>query len=162
QRFAAGFPFTETPDQAKAINDVLADLAAATPMDRVVCGDVGFGKTEVALRSAFVAALAGYQVCVLVPTTLLAQQHYQSFADRFADGPVRVGVPSRMRTKKERDALLQEMKNGALDIVVGTHRLLQKDIRFYQLGLLIIDEEQRFGVRHKERLKNLRAQVDML
>src|SRR5699024_8632197 len=109
RRFADAFPFTETPDQAKAINDVLTDLAKTTPMDRVICGDVGFGKTEVALRSAFVAAMAGYQVCVLVPTTLLAQQHFQSFADRFADWPIRVGVLSRMRTPKERDQLLQGM-----------------------------------------------------
>src|SRR5699024_8730941 len=159
---ADAFPFTETPDQAKAINDVLTDLAKTTPMDRVICGDVGFGKTEVALRSAFVAAMAGYQVYVLVPTTLLAQQHYQSFADRFADWPLRVGVLSRMRTGKQREQLLRGMENGSLDIIVGTHRLLQKDIRFKHLGLLIIDEEHRFGVRHKERIMKLRAQVDLL
>jgi len=162
RRFTEGFPFTETPDQARAIDDVLADLAATTPMDRVVCGDVGFGKTEVALRSAFVAAMAGYQVCMLVPTTLLAQQHYQSFADRFADWPIKVGVLSRMRTGKQREQLLAGMADGDLDIVIGTHRLLQKDIRFQQLGLLIVDEEHRFGVRHKERIMNLRAQVDLL
>ena len=161
-RFAADFPFTETPDQQRAIDEVLADLAAGTPMDRVVCGDVGFGKTEVALRSAFTAASAGYQVCVLVPTTLLAQQHYQSFADRFADWPVRVAALSRMRTGKQRESLLAEMADGRLDIVIGTHRLLQKDIRFKRLGLLIVDEEHRFGVRHKERIKALRAQVDLL
>ena len=161
-RFAAGFPFTETPDQQRAIDEVLADLARTTPMDRVVCGDVGFGKTEVALRSAFVAASAGYQVCILVPTTLLAQQHYQSFADRFADWPVRIAALSRLRTGKQREAMLEEMASGALDIVIGTHRLLQKDIRFKKLGLLIVDEEHRFGVRHKERIKALRAQVDLL
>jgi len=160
--FAAGFPFTETPDQQRAIDDVLDDLAKATPMDRVVCGDVGFGKTEVALRSAFAAVSAGYQVCVLVPTTLLAQQHYQSFADRFADSPVRVAALSRLRTGKQRETMLEEMADGKLDIVIGTHRLLQKDIRFKRLGLLIVDEEHRFGVRHKERIKSLRAQVDLL
>lgn len=162
RQFAQAFPFTETPDQARAIDDVLTDLAATTPMDRVVCGDVGFGKTEVALRSAFAATMAGYQVCVLVPTTLLAQQHYQNFADRFADWPIRVGALSRMRTPKQREQLLEGMESGALDIVVGTHRLLQKDIRFQNLGLLIVDEEHRFGVRHKERIMDLRAQVDLL
>lgn len=161
-RFSASFPFTETPDQQRAIDEVMADLARANPMDRVVCGDVGFGKTEVALRSAFVAVSSGYQVCILVPTTLLAQQHYQSFADRFADFPVNVAALSRLRTGKQRDALLEEMAEGKLDIVIGTHRLLQKDIRFKRLGLLIVDEEHRFGVRHKERIKSLRAQVDLL
>ncbi|AWN16980.1 transcription-repair coupling factor [Salinisphaera sp. LB1] len=161
-KFAAQFPFEETPDQQRAIDEVMADLSRATPMDRVVCGDVGFGKTEVALRSAFVAVSSGYQVAVLVPTTLLAQQHYQSFADRFADWPVRIGALSRMRTSKQRDTLLEEMTDGKLDIVIGTHRLLAKDIRFKKLGLLIVDEEHRFGVRHKERIKSLRAQVDLL
>ncbi|HET7314704.1 MAG TPA: transcription-repair coupling factor [Salinisphaera sp.] len=161
-KFSAAFPFEETPDQQRAINEVMADLSRATPMDRVVCGDVGFGKTEVALRSAFVAVSSGYQVAVLVPTTLLAQQHYQSFADRFADWPVRIGALSRMRTAKQRDTLLTEMAAGSLDIVIGTHRLLARDIRFKKLGLLIVDEEHRFGVRHKERIKSLRAQVDLL
>ncbi|KEZ76923.1 transcription-repair coupling factor [Salinisphaera hydrothermalis] len=161
-KFAAQFPFEETPDQQRAIDEVMADLSRATPMDRVVCGDVGFGKTEVALRSAFVAVSSGYQVAVLVPTTLLAQQHYQSFADRFADWPVKIGALSRMRTGKQRDTLLEEMADGKLDIVIGTHRLLAKDIRFKKLGLLIVDEEHRFGVRHKERIKSLRAQVDLL
>ncbi len=161
-KFSAQFPFEETPDQQRAIDEVMADLSRATPMDRVVCGDVGFGKTEVALRSAFVAVSAGYQVAVLVPTTLLAQQHYQSFADRFADWPVKIGALSRMRTGKQRDTLLEEMADGKLDIVIGTHRLLAKDIRFKKLGLLIVDEEHRFGVRHKERIKSLRAQVDLL
>ena len=161
-RFAAGFAFEETPDQQRAIDEVLADLAKSTPMDRVVCGDVGFGKTEVALRAAFAAISAGYQVCVLVPTTLLAQQHYQNFADRFADWPVKVAALSRLRTGKQRDELLEEMAAGKLDIVIGTHRLLQKDIRFKKLGVLIVDEEHRFGVRHKERIKSLRAQVDLL
>ncbi|WP_196779214.1 transcription-repair coupling factor [Salinisphaera orenii] len=160
--FVADFPFTETPDQQRAIDDVLSDLAAPTPMDRVVCGDVGFGKTEVALRSAFTAINAGYQVCVLVPTTLLAQQHDQSFSDRFADWPVRIGALSRLRTGKQREQMLAEMANGNLDIVIGTHRLLANDIKFNKLGLLIVDEEHRFGVRHKEQIKNLRAQVDLL
>lgn len=161
-RFSTDFPFTETPDQQRAIDDVLADLSAATPMDRVICGDVGFGKTEVALRSAFTAVNAGYQVCVLVPTTLLAQQHDQSFSDRFADWPVRIGALSRLRTGKQRDQMLTEMADGRLDIVIGTHRLLRSDINFDKLGLLIVDEEHRFGVRHKEQIKNLRAQVDLL
>lgn len=161
-QFVSGFPFEETPDQQRAIDEVLGDLAQATPMDRVVCGDVGFGKTEVALRAAFAAISAGYQVCVLVPTTLLAQQHYQNFADRFADWPVKIAALSRLRTGKQRDEMLDEMQAGKLDIVIGTHRLLQKDIRFKKLGVLIVDEEHRFGVRHKERIKSLRAQVDLL
>ena len=153
----------ELEQDLNAIRDeVLADLAKSTPMDRVVCGDVGFGKTEVALRAAFAAISAGYQVCVLVPTTLLAQQHYQNFADRFADWPVRVAALSRLRTGKQRDELLADMTAGKLDIVIGTHRLLQKDIRFKKLGVLIVDEEHRFGVRHKERLKELRAECDIL
>ncbi|RJS92037.1 transcription-repair coupling factor [Salinisphaera sp. Q1T1-3] len=160
--FAAQFPFEETPDQQRAIDEVMADLSRATPMDRVVCGDVGFGKTEVALRSAFVAVSSGYQVAVLVPTTLLAQQHYQSFSDRFADWPVRIGALSRLRTSKQRETMLTEMAEGKIDIVIGTHRLLAKDVKFEKLGLLIVDEEHRFGVRHKERIKSLRAQVDLL
>lgn len=162
ERFTAGFPFTETDDQAQAIDDVLADLASRQPMDRVVCGDVGFGKTEVALRAAFVAAQAGRQVCILVPTTLLARQHLQSFQDRFADWPIRVEGLSRLKSSKQQNVVLEDLANGKVDIVIGTHRLLQKDIRFADLGLVIIDEEQRFGVRHKERMKALRAEVDML
>ncbi len=161
-RFAAGFPFTETPDQQRAIDEVLADLALPKPMDRVVCGDVGFGKTEVALRAAFAAVLNQRQVCVLVPTTLLAQQHYRNFADRFADWPVRLGVLSRMGAGRERQGVLQQLADGALDIVIGTHRLLQQDVRFKRLGLVIVDEEHRFGVRHKEHIKKLRASVDLL
>jgi transcription-repair coupling factor (superfamily II helicase) len=161
-RFAAGFPFTPTPDQQTAIDAVLADLASSKPMDRVVCGDVGFGKTEVALRAAFCAARAGRQVCVLAPTTLLVEQHAKNFADRFADWPVRIAGLSRMRTGREQTALLRQLAEGSLDIVIGTHRLLQEDVRFKQLGLVIVDEEHRFGVRHKERLKNLRAEVDLL
>ncbi|MCC7258457.1 MAG: transcription-repair coupling factor [Gammaproteobacteria bacterium] len=160
--FAAGFPFTLTEDQAGAIEAVLGDLAAARPMDRLVCGDVGFGKTEVALRAAFVVATSGRQVAVLVPTTLLAQQHHETFADRFADWPVTVEVLSRFRSAQEHRQVLERLAAGQVDIIIGTHRLLQKDVRFRDLGLVIVDEEHRFGVRHKEQLKNLRAEVDIL
>ncbi|MET0657676.1 MAG: transcription-repair coupling factor [Steroidobacteraceae bacterium] len=160
--FEAGFPFEETPDQSQAIEQVISDLGSEKPMDRVVCGDVGFGKTEVALRAAFVAVQAGKQVVVLVPTTLLAQQHYQSFADRFADWPVRIESLSRFRSKKDVDQVLEGLEGGTVDIVVGTHRLLQAGVRFKRLGLVIIDEEHRFGVKDKERLKNLRAEVHVL
>jgi len=162
EEFAATFPFEETADQQRAIDQVIVDLAAPRAMDRVVCGDVGFGKTEVALRAAFAAATAGKQVAVLVPTTLLAQQHYRNFADRFADWPVRVDVLSRFRSKKETDAALVRLADGQVDVMVGTHKLLQSDIRFKNLGLVIVDEEQRFGVRQKEQLKKLRAEVDLL
>jgi transcription-repair coupling factor (superfamily II helicase) len=161
-RFCAEFPFSTTPDQQKAIDDVLAGLAADRPMDRVVCGDVGFGKTEVALRAAFAVVRNGRQVCVLVPTTLLAQQHFRNFSDRFANWPVRVGVLSRLHGGREQKALLDGLGNGTVDVVIGTHRLLQDDVRFKNLGLVIVDEEHRFGVRHKEKLKNLRAEVDLL
>jgi transcription-repair coupling factor (superfamily II helicase) len=161
-KFCAGFPFTPTPDQQKAIDDVLADMAKDKPMDRVVCGDVGFGKTEVAMRAAFAAVQNGRQVAVLVPTTLLAQQHEKNFADRYAGWPVRVAALSRMRADKENKALLADAADGKVDIVIGTHRLLQQDVKFRNLGLIIVDEEHRFGVRHKERLKALRAEVDML
>ncbi len=161
-RFCAGFPFVPTTDQQKAIDDVLGDLAKEQPMDRVVCGDVGFGKTEVALRASFAAAASGRQVCVLAPTTLLAQQHYKNFSDRYAGWPYRIGVLSRMRSDAEQKMLLSDLAEGKLDIVIGTHRLLQPDIRFKNLGLVVVDEEHRFGVRHKERLKNLRAEVDLL
>jgi transcription-repair coupling factor (superfamily II helicase) len=161
-QFAATFPFEETPDQIQAIEAVIADLASGKAMDRVVCGDVGFGKTEVAVRAAFVAATVGKQVAVLVPTTLLAQQHYQNFADRFADWPVRVEVISRFKSKKDIDAALARLRDGRIDVMIGTHRLLQADVRFKQLGLVIVDEEHRFGVRQKEALKKLRAEVDLL
>ena len=162
EEFGATFPFEETADQQAAIDAVILDLAAPRAMDRVVCGDVGFGKTEVALRAAFAAATAGKQVAVLVPTTLLAQQHYRNFADRFADWPVRVDVVSRFKSKKETDAALERLADGQIDVMVGTHKLLQADIRFKNLGLVIVDEEQRFGVRQKEQLKKLRAEVDLL
>jgi len=161
-RFADGFPFEETPDQQAAIDAVLADLASPQPMDRVVCGDVGFGKTEVALRAAVAVASAGKQVAVLVPTTLLAQQHFDSFLDRLADFPIRVELLSRFRAKKETAEALRRLAEGKLDIVVGTHKLLQSDVKFRDLGLVIVDEEHRFGVRHKEQLKKLRAEVDLL
>ena len=160
--FAATFPFEETPDQHAAIEAVLRDLASSQPMDRVVCGDVGFGKTEVAVRAAFAAASAGKQVAVLVPTTLLAEQHYRNFRDRFADWPLRVEVLSRFKSKKEIEAELQKLAEGKLDVIVGTHRLLQPDVKFADLGLVIVDEEQRFGVRQKEALKALRANVHLL
>ncbi|HTD28076.1 MAG TPA: transcription-repair coupling factor, partial [Xanthomonadaceae bacterium] len=160
--FAASFPFEETPDQMSAIEAVIRDLAMPQPMDRVVCGDVGFGKTEVAVRAAFVAANGDRQVAVLVPTTLLAQQHGQSFRDRFADWPIRVEVISRFRSPKEIKATLDELAEGRVDVIVGTHRLLQKDVRFKNLGLVIVDEEQRFGVQQKEALKKLRAEVNLL
>ncbi|MEP6634348.1 MAG: transcription-repair coupling factor, partial [Luteimonas sp.] len=160
--FAAGFPFEETPDQHATIEAVIRDLSSSQPMDRVVCGDVGFGKTEVAVRAAFVAATAGKQVAVLVPTTLLAEQHYRTMADRFADWPIRVEVLSRFKSAKEIKAELERVADGRIDVVVGTHRLLQPDVKFKDLGLVIVDEEQRFGVRQKEALKALRANVHLL
>ena len=162
EEFGASFPFEETPDQEQAIDAVLRDLAAPRAMDRVICGDVGFGKTEVALRAAFAAATAGKQVAVLVPTTLLAQQHYRNFADRFADWPVRVDVLSRFKSTREVNEALKRLADGQIDVIVGTHKLLQSDIKFKNLGLVIVDEEQRFGVRQKEQLKKLRAEVDLL
>ncbi|KQQ56288.1 transcription-repair coupling factor [Pseudomonas sp. Leaf127] len=160
--FSAGFPFEETPDQQSSIDAVRADMLAARPMDRLVCGDVGFGKTEVAMRAAFIAVHGGRQVAVLVPTTLLAQQHYNSFRDRFADWPVKVEVMSRFKSAKEVNAAVAELAEGKLDIVIGTHKLLQDDVKFKNLGLVIIDEEHRFGVRQKEQLKTLRSEVDIL
>ena len=160
--FCSGFPFEETADQQRAIDAVLEDMISEKPMDRVVCGDVGFGKTEVALRAAYVAVQGQKQVAILVPTTLLAQQHFSNFSDRFADWPVRIELLSRFRSGKELEATLKDLDSGKVDIVIGTHKLLQRDIRFKQLGLVIVDEEQRFGVRQKERLKRLRAEVDLL
>jgi transcription-repair coupling factor (superfamily II helicase) len=162
QRFTLEFPFQETDDQLKVIEETLDDLSSERPMDRVICGDVGFGKTEVALRAAFVAVHAGHQVCLLVPTTLLAQQHHRTFTDRFADWPVRIELLSRFKSKTEIQETLSELSKGTVDIVIGTHKLLSSDVKFNQLGLIIVDEEHRFGVRQKERLKKLRAEVDML
>jgi len=156
------FPYVETRDQLSAIDDVKSDMERASPMDRLICGDVGFGKTEIGIRAAFKAVLDDKQVAVLVPTTLLAQQHYATFTERFAPFPVRVVMLSRFVSKKEQDKLLEEIASGKVDVVIGTHRLLQKDVVFADLGLLIVDEEQRFGVAHKERLKQLKTSVDVL
>ena len=160
--FAAGFGFEETPDQASAIEAVIHDMTSGRPMDRLVCGDVGFGKTEVALRAAFVAVMGGKQVAVLVPTTLLAEQHFQNFSDRFADWPVRIAELSRFKSAKEVKQAMEGLAAGSIDIVIGTHKLVQPDVSFKNLGLVIIDEEHRFGVRQKEQLKRLRANVDVL
>ena len=162
QSFSSSFPFEETPDQVDAIQGVISDMQNAKPMDRLVCGDVGFGKTEVAMRAAFIAVQDGKQVAMLVPTTLLAQQHYENFKDRFADWPVRVESLSRFRSKKEQDTIIKGLKDGTIDIVIGTHKLIQESIKFKNLGLVIIDEEHRFGVRQKERFKALRSEVDLL
>ncbi|HYK26000.1 MAG TPA: DEAD/DEAH box helicase, partial [Steroidobacteraceae bacterium] len=162
QSFAEAFPFEETADQAEAIRRVLDDLEKPEPMDRIVCGDVGFGKTEVAMRAAFAAVQAGKQAAVLVPTTLLAQQHLANFRDRFADWPVRIESLSRFRTGSESEAVVEGLERGTIDIVIATHRLLHANVRFKDLGLIIIDEEHRFGVRDKERLKALRAEVHVL
>jgi transcription-repair coupling factor (superfamily II helicase) len=162
ESFAAGFPFEETADQAAAIHAVIQDLISDKPMDRLVCGDVGFGKTEVALRAAFVALMDGRQVAILVPTTLLAEQHFQTFRDRLAEFPVKVAELSRFRTPKEVVAALEGLENGTIDLVIGTHKLIQPDVKFKRLGLVIIDEEHRFGVRQKEQMKKLRSEVDVL
>ncbi|WP_395029729.1 transcription-repair coupling factor [Alcaligenes aquatilis] len=162
QAFSEGFGFEETPDQAAAIEAVVNDMTSGQPMDRLVCGDVGFGKTEVALRAAFLAVANGKQVALLCPTTLLAEQHTQTFSDRFADWPIRVAELSRFRSTKETQAAIAGLRDGSVDIVIGTHKILSSDVRFKQLGLVIIDEEHRFGVRQKEALKQLRAEVDIL
>lgn len=161
-QFANSFPFEETPDQTKAIQQVLDDMQSAKPMDRLICGDVGFGKTEVAMRATFIAVCEGKQIVVLVPTTLLAQQHFETFSDRFADWPFRIEVLSRFRSKPEQEKILKELISGQIDIIIGTHKLLHSSIRFKNLGLMIIDEEHRFGVRQKEKLKALRAEIDIL
>ncbi|HWQ11820.1 MAG TPA: transcription-repair coupling factor [Roseiflexaceae bacterium] len=158
----AAFPYAETPDQLRAIADVKADMESPHPMDRLICGDVGFGKTEVALRAAFKAVQDGKQVALLVPTTVLAQQHYETFSRRMAPFPVTVEMISRFRSPKEQADIIRRLARGEVDILIGTHRLLSKDIIFKDLGLLVVDEEQRFGVRHKERIKQLRANVDVL
>lgn len=162
QAFAAGFPFEETPDQQTAIDNVIRDMRSAKPMDQLVCGDVGFGKTEVAMRAAFIAVQAGKQVAVLSPTTLLTQQHTENFRDRFADWPVQVESLSRFGTKKEQTKVLKDLEAGKVDIVIGTHKLLQADVKYKNLGLVIIDEEHRFGVRQKEQFKSMRSEIDIL
>ncbi|MCF7854160.1 MAG: transcription-repair coupling factor [Candidatus Pacebacteria bacterium] len=160
--FAQAFPYVETADQQQAIADVLQDMAKTEPMDRLLCGDVGYGKTEIAMRAAFRAVMNGKQVAVLVPTTVLAQQHYLTFRDRMAEYPVEIDMLSRFKTTAEQRSILDALATGELDIVIGTHRLIQDDIHFNDLGLLVVDEEQRFGVKHKERLKRLRASLDIL
>src|ERR1700727_318518 len=160
--FSAHFPWAETEDQEKDIGDVIGDLAAGGPMDRLVCGDVGFGKTEVAMRAAFVAAMAGEQVAVVVPTTLLARQHYRGFADRFTGFPVKVRQLSRFVDAKEARETKEALAEGNVDVVVGTHALLAESITFKRLALVVVDEEQHFGVAHKERLKSLKADVHVL
>ncbi|MEJ8546159.1 transcription-repair coupling factor [Brevibacillus borstelensis] len=162
REFEAMFPYQETPDQLRAISEVKSDMEKRRPMDRLVCGDVGYGKTEVAIRAAFKSVMDGKQVAVLVPTTILAQQHYETFRERFADYPIRVEVLSRFRSRKEQNATMKGLKEGTVDVVIGTHRLLSKDIQFRDLGMLIVDEEQRFGVSHKEKLKQLKTNVDVL
>ena len=162
QELEDAFPYEETPDQAQAISQVKEDMERLKPMDRLICGDVGYGKTEVALRAAFKTVNDGMQVGLLVPTTVLAQQHYATFSERLEPYPVRVEVLSRFRTAKEQQEIIEGLTNGEVDIVIGTHRLLQKDVKFKNLGLAVVDEEQRFGVDHKERLKKLRQEVDVL
>ena len=160
--FTSTFPFETTPDQQDAIDDVIKDMSSNSPMDRLICGDVGFGKTEVAMRAAFLAIQSNKQVLVLVPTTLLAQQHYENFKDRFADWPVHIEVMSRFRSKKQLDSVKNALTEGTADIVIGTHKLLQHDIIPKQLGLFILDEEHRFGVTQKEQIKKYRAEIDVL
>jgi len=162
EEFCAAFEYEETPDQVRAIEDIHGDMAQEKPMDRLICGDAGFGKTEVALRASFRAAMDGRQVAVLVPTTILAEQHYQTFVRRLQDYPLRIEVLNRLKTKKEQAGIVEAVNRGEVDIVIGTHRILQKDLIFRNLGLVIIDEEQRFGVTHKERLKKIRTLVDVL
>ena len=161
-QFEAGFPYQETEDQITCIEEVKADMEAPSPMDRLICGDVGFGKTEVALRAAFKAVMGGRQVAVLTPTTILAEQHFETFLERFEAFPVKIEMLSRFRNRQEQRAVVAAVAAGSVDIVVGTHRLIQKDVEFKNLGLLVVDEEQRFGVKHKERLKELKANIDCL
>ena len=162
EEFSSSFAFEETPDQARAIEDVYYDMGDSKPMDRLVCGDAGFGKTEIAMRASFRAAMEGKQVAILVPTTTLAEQHYQTFAGRFHTYPVRIEVLNRYKTSAQQKKIVEDINKGLVDIAIGTHRLLQKDVKFKDLGLVVIDEEQRFGVAHKERLKKMRALVDVL
>ncbi|HET7580834.1 MAG TPA: transcription-repair coupling factor [Bacillales bacterium] len=162
REFEAAFPYQETEDQLRAIEEVKKDMEQPRPMDRLLCGDVGYGKTEVAIRAAFKAIMSGKQVAFLVPTTILAQQHFETISERFSDYPVNIGLLSRFRTKKQQKETIQGLKNGTIDLVIGTHRLLSKDLGFRELGLLVVDEEQRFGVTHKEKIKRLKANVDVL
>ena len=162
REFEDAFEFNETEDQAQAIKDVIRDMESSQPMDRLLCGDVGYGKTEVAMRAAFKAIADNKQVAVLAPTTVLAFQHFETFKQRFAPFPITIEMISRFRTPKQQKEILQKTEAGKIDVLIGTHRILSKDIKFSDLGLLIVDEEQRFGVRHKERIKQMRKQVDVL
>ena len=162
REFEASFPYKETEDQLRSVEEIKRDMERPRPMDRLLCGDVGYGKTEVALRAAFKAIVDGKQVAFLVPTTILAQQHYETMQERFQDFPIKIGLLSRFRTRKEQQETIKGLKNGTIDIVVGTHRLLSKDVKFHDLGLLIIDEEQRFGVSHKEKIKQMKTNIDVL
>ncbi|WP_018663670.1 transcription-repair coupling factor [Heyndrickxia acidiproducens] len=162
REFEAAFPYRETEDQLRSIQEIKHDMEKAKPMDRLLCGDVGYGKTEVAIRAAFKAIMDGKQVAMLVPTTILAQQHYETITERFQDYPITVGLLSRFRTRKEQNETIKGLKNGTIDMVIGTHRLLSKDIQYHDLGLLIVDEEQRFGVSHKEKIKKIKTNVDVL
>ncbi len=162
RQLEASFPYDETPDQLQAIEDIKRDMHAGYPMDRLICGDVGFGKTEVAIRAAFKAVVDGKQVAVLVPTTILAQQHQSTFRQRLADFPVRIEMLSRFKTRKEQKEIVRDLAEGKVDIIIGTHRLLSKDVEFNDLGLLVVDEEQRFGVKHKEKIKQLKSQIDVI
>ena len=162
KEFEATFEYEETPDQMKAIEEVMKDMGDSKPMDRLICGDVGYGKTEVAIRAAYRAVMDGKQVAILVPTTVLAQQHHQTFCERFKTYPVVIEILSRFKNPREQKEILQRLKEGKVDIVIGTHRLLQKDVSFRDLGLVVIDEEHRFGVSHKEKLKQMRKLVDVI
>ena len=162
REFEDMFPYEETPDQLAAINEVKQDMERPRPMDRLLCGDVGYGKTEVAMRAAFKAVMDGKQVAVLVPTTILAEQHFHTFFERFEPFPIKVESISRFKTQGEQRQILTRLKTGEIDIIIGTHRLLQKDVKFKDLGFLVVDEEQRFGVSHKEKIKQLRKNVDVL
>ena len=162
REFESAFIYEETPDQMRSITETKTDMERAKPMDRLICGDVGFGKTEVAIRAAFKAVMDGRQVAVLVPTTVLAQQHFNTFRERMADYPVRIELLSRFRSRRQQQRVVKDLANGSVDIVIGTHRLIQDDIMFKELGLVVIDEEQRFGVLHKEKFKRLRTLVDVL
>ena len=162
EAFAARFPYEETDDQLVAVKEVISDLGSGKPMDRLICGDVGFGKTEIAMRAAFVAAMSGFQVALIAPTTLLARQHKRSFEERFRGFPVEVRGLSRFESLKENERTRKELTEGHADIVIGTHAVLANSVKFKNLGLLIIDEEQHFGVRHKERLKQLKSDIHVL
>ena len=162
KEFEDKFPYQETDDQLKAIKDTKRDMESSRVMDRLICGDVGYGKTEVAIRATFKACMDGKQVAVLVPTTILAQQHYNNFKERFEDYPIRVEVLSRFKTAKQQKQIIEDAKKGMVDVLIGTHRIISKDIELPKLGLVVIDEEQRFGVKHKESLKKVKNTVDVL